>query len=293
MINFISNIFAGATYPFRAIAFLNRHPRLWRNVAVPILLNILIGLLLYLGLFLAVIPQIDQLLAQIPLPNWVGTDSTFIAIIDNLLKLLVGLLLSLVLGFVLLQIGTILGSPWYGNLAEEIEKTRLGLSLGNTSSSNIARDIWRALLFEFKKIALAIGIGIPLILLGFVPLAGGILASVGSFMLSTTIVCLDFFDATLERRHLRFRTKIAAVKYCFPTSTSFGLVSSVLISIPLVNFVTIPLCVAAGTLLLGDCAAKSTNSDRLFFAKILGVYLPEAEPTEGEMENKKSKMPNF
>ena len=72
----------------------------------------------------------------------------------------------------------------------------------------------------------------------------------GSLLLTTTIVCLDFFDAVLERRRLKFRKKLQLVITGFPTTLGFGLVCLTLISIPLLNLIAIPICVSAGTLFI-------------------------------------------
>ena len=78
------------------------------------------------------------------------------------------------------------------------------------------------------------------------------MSAVGSFTLTTTIVGLDFLDSCLERRRLKFREKLAILFRSLPASGSFALVCLALISIPLVNLFTIPLCVASGTLFVCD-----------------------------------------
>jgi CysZ protein len=67
-----------------------------------------------------------------------------------------------------------------------------------------------------------------------------------------TLLCLDMFDAPLERRRLGFRQKLALVRRCFPASASFGLVCLGLVGIPFMNLLAIPLCVTAGTLFFCD-----------------------------------------
>lgn len=91
-----------------------------------------------------------------------------------------------------------------------------------------------------------------LLLLGFVPGLAPLLATFGGLLIPATLVCLDFFDAPLERRRLRFREKVAIVFRALPASASFALLCLLLVSIPLLNLLTIPICVAAGTLFVCD-----------------------------------------
>jgi CysZ protein len=90
------------------------------------------------------------------------------------------------------------------------------------------------------------------LLFGLIPGFGTLISSIGGIVVTATIVCLDFLDAPLERRRLRFRQKLGIIARCLPTSATFGLVCLVLVSVPLVNLVAIPICVAAGTLFVCD-----------------------------------------
>jgi CysZ protein len=252
-------LLAGATYPFRSLGFFWRTPRLWGYLIVPILINIVIGIGLYGGLLFFGWETLQDLMLS--LSNWVEDLSAKLPALLKILEFIViglGLLLRLVLilglfiftGFVLLQFGVLLGAPWYGKLSEQLEELRTGqLFLVEVS---IIQDIWRSLLFELKKLVLIAVVGIPLLLLNFAPPLGTIAASVGGIALTATIVCLDFLDAPLERRRLRFREKLRIVWESFPASASFSLVCLLLIGVPLLNLVTVPLCVASGTLFFCD-----------------------------------------
>ncbi|NES71084.1 MAG: hypothetical protein F6K24_40705, partial [Okeania sp. SIO2D1] len=186
------------------------------------------------------------------LPTWLN----FLSYIDNVLYKLVQVImfaiLLLIIGFLLVQFGAILGSPFYGQLSEQLEKIRTG-TFPETPPSLLSslKDIWRAILFELKKIGLLLVIGLPMLLINFLP-GGSLIATIGGIILTTSIVCLDFFDGFLERRKLRFREKLTVVRRSLPASATFGLICQALITIPIVNFLGIPLCVAAGTLFCCD-----------------------------------------
>jgi CysZ protein len=251
----IGGFFAGATYPLRALKVLKDAPRLLQYVVFPILLNILLGLILYVSLVLPGFRAIDRLDGLgTRLPEWLAFLSAALPVVEVLLQVVAGIALLLLTGFLLLQFGSILGSPWYGKLSEELEKIRTGKEPTPEPFSPfaIARDLWRAIMFELKKLGLIIVIGGLLLLCNLIPGAGTLIAAGGGIALGATIVCLDFFDAPLERRRLSFRHKLRLVWRSFPASATFGLVCFLLVGIPFVNLIAIPICVAAGTLFVCD-----------------------------------------
>lgn len=250
---------AGATYPLRSLAVFRRTPRLWSYVAIPILVNFVVGFVLYGGLLFFGWESIADLITNLSnwldtliakLPAWLGLLKYLIIGIGFLLHLLLVVGLLLIIGFVLVQFGVLLGAPWYGQLSEQLEEIRTGQL--HTVEVGIVRDISRVLLFELKKLVLVVGVGFPLLLLNLAPGIGTLAASVGGVMLAATIVCLDFLDAPLERRRLRFREKLGIVFQSLPASASFSLICLGLVSVPLLNLLTIPLCVGSGTLFFCD-----------------------------------------
>jgi CysZ protein len=235
----------GALYPFYAFGLLAHTPRLWRYVLLPILVNIVVGATLYIGLLLAGLRVIDGFVAGLP---------TWAVALGALLRVLLIVILLIATGFVLVRFGVVLGSPWYTRLSGELEQLRGAPALPDQGTGLPAalRDLSRALAFELRKLLLVLAIGALLLLLNFIPVIGQVLATAGWIALGATITCLDFFDYPLERRLLRFRDKLGVIRRSFPASAGFGLVCLGLVSIPLVNLLSIPLCVAAGTLFICD-----------------------------------------
>jgi CysZ protein len=185
------------------------------------------------------------------LPDWVASLPRGAAIVFLwLLRFLLTLILLFVTGFILLQFGVLLGSPWYGKLSEEIEKMRTGQLV--LIEVGLTQDIGRAILYELKKLVIAVGIGIPLLALSLFPGIGTLLATIIGVIVAATLVCLDFFDSPLERRRLRFRQKLGILWSSLPASATFGLICFGLVSIPFINLLAIPLCVAAGTMFVCD-----------------------------------------
>lgn len=254
-------LIAGFTYPLRGLIIFFQHPKLITYLIIPVIINIIVGIGLYVGLLFPGIEATDKILADISLwfdalianlPTWLS----FLNVLDNVLGwviqvILISILL-IIIGFLLVQFGVLLGSPFYGQLSEQLEKIKTGkLPEPPQGIFAVFQDIWRAILFELKKLALLAIIGLPLLLLNFLPV-GSLLTTIGGLALTATIVCLDFLDGPLERRRLRFRNKLKAIRNSLPASASFALVCQALISIPILNLLAIPVCVAGGTLFCCD-----------------------------------------
>lgn len=190
-------------------------------------------------------------LPRITLPAWINhLSEAGLAFLIWLLRLVLVIALLLVTGFILLQFGVLLGAPWYGQLSEELEKLKTGRL--QTIRINPVREIWRAILYELKKLVITISIGILLLFCNFFPGIGTLIATSFGIALAATIICLDFLDAALERRRLRFRQKLGTIRQSLPASAGFALACLGLVSIPFVNLLAIPVCVAAGTLFACD-----------------------------------------
>ncbi|MDJ0635169.1 MAG: EI24 domain-containing protein [Xenococcaceae cyanobacterium MO_188.B29] len=252
-------LITGATYPFRALVTFIRNPRLWQYIAIPILVNLVVAIALYSGLLLFGFHIVEDVTVDVSrwldstianLPAWLGFLDYATVGLSFLLRLLLILVLLVATGFLLTQFGVLLGAPWYGQLSEQLEKLCTGKV--EIIEVSIFRDIGRAILFELKKLVLIAVVGIPLFLLNFIVGIGTLGSTIGSLTLTVTIVCLDFLDSPLERRRLPFRQKLSIVFRSLPASASFGVVCLGLISIPLLNLFTIPLCVASGTLFFCD-----------------------------------------
>ncbi|MGB3493417.1 MAG: EI24 domain-containing protein [Elainellaceae cyanobacterium] len=239
-------LFSGASYPFRAFALFWRSPRLLKYVVMPVALNVALGVVFYWSLLRWLGQNLDEAVAF--LPDWLS----FLAVI---LQVLLVLVLFVVTGFIFLQFGVLLGSPWYGRLSEELERLRLGQvhqpEVGHPLFASLV-DLWRAIAYELKKLLLWAMIMVPILAFHFIPGVGTAIATIGSIMLAALMTCMDFLDPSLERRRLQFRRKLQVVMRHLPATATFGIVCLGLISIPFFNLFAIPICVAAGTLLFCD-----------------------------------------
>jgi len=249
----------GVSYPYFALTFLFRYPSLLCYVVIPLLLNLILGIFLYwqllqwgsnsIGLAPIYLHTLWTKTAAEKMVDWHFLEPILKAI-WWLVQVLLNLFLLIITGFIVSQLGVLLGSPWYEKLSEKLEILQLGQLQRETLGWG--QEIRRAIAFELKKIVLFLGIGGPSLLLNFLPGLGSLAATLIGLTLTATLTCLDFLNPPLERRRLSFRSKLGLIGKSFPASAGFGFTCLFLISIPLLNMLTIPLCVMAGTLFYGD-----------------------------------------
>lgn len=255
----VGGLLAGATYPLQAITLFAKRPKLLTYLVVPMIINVILGLLLYVGLLLPGWRAVGDLAVQLNgwinglednLPAWLHWLSGVAWGIGWVLRSLLVVLLFGVIGFILAQFGTLLGAPWYGQLSEQIETIRLGQL--EVVEVGLVRDVGRALGFELKKLVLLAGAALLFLLLNFLPGLGTGLGAIEGVSVAALLTCMDFLDAPLERRRLKFRRKFVLVLGNLPVMVSFSLACLFLMSIPLLNLLMVPVCVGAGTLLFCD-----------------------------------------
>ena len=232
---------SGFGYPLRAWSYLLHNAELRRFMLMPLLINIVVGAVLYAGLLMAGLRAIDHALTD--LPTWAQG-------LEGLIAALLVIALLIVIAYLLGRFGVVFGSPFYGQLSERLERHLTGQAppAEPLNLPGIMRELGRAISFELKKLLFVLLCAIPLLLINFIPALGQIGSLIGQICLGTLIACLDFLDPPLERRRLGFRAKLKAIRHMLPGSASFGLICFGLVSIPLLNLVAIPICIAAGTL---------------------------------------------
>lgn len=251
------NIINGFLYHFFTLKILLDNPNLRKYLIIPVIINILVGIVTYICLLNPSLKIFDKLTNQLiinsdkiidKLPEWLNFIIGIIIFLTFIFKVILAIILLIIIGLIISQFGFLLGIPWYGKLSEKIEILKTGTL--ELIEINIFQEISRAILFEIKKLILIILFSIPLFFINLIPSIGNFISLIGGIALTITIICLDFCDATLERKRLTFRQKLQFIWGNFPQTVGFGLTSLALISIPLLNLIVIPLCVCAGTILV-------------------------------------------
>lgn len=231
--------------PLRAVAFILRRRALWPYVAVPALIN---GVLFVLGAAL-VFAFADDLLAALgwARPAAEGALGLLLAVLwAGALVLLVGVGLAATYVLVLL-LGSVVASPFNDALSEQVE---LALTGGLVRpAGGFWQEAWRSLRSSVLVLLFYAACMIPVLLLGAVPVAGGVVAAAAGALVSAFFLTLEYTDAVLVRRGFTLGARLRLLRRVPARTFGFGLGTALLLWVPLLNFFCIPVAVVAGTAL--------------------------------------------
>lgn len=233
------NFFRGLGYlgeGFRLI----RQPGLRLFVLIPLVINIvLFGLFFY---FLA--EAFTVLIATVMgwLPDW-----QWLQALDWLFWILYGgvILLMLAYGFVI--VANLIGSPFYGYLAELTEKHLTGQEVSTEEGwAAIIRDIPRALWREVQKIFYYLPRAIGLIIIGLIPVVN-LVAALLWFLFNSWMMALQYVDYPADNHKVSFKALRGLLGDTRLSAFGFGLPVALAAMVPVLNLVVVPAAVCGAT----------------------------------------------
>lgn len=244
-----SSVIAGAralVLPLQAVRFLVGHRCLWPFVVVPALINLVlfvgsVGLVLahadWVASALWTRPEVGGVLGALILGLWYALYAGVVVF-------------GLVVAYVAtVLIGGIVASPFNDALAERVE---IRLAPGSKRPDS-GRSWWGEFIHSVVStatIALLYGVLlVPILLLNVIPVAGSMAATVLGTGLGAFFLALEYTDVTLSRYGMPLRQKLRLLREHWVLAGGFGLSTSFLLWIPLLNVLCIPIAVVGGTAL--------------------------------------------
>lgn len=235
----------GLALPFRAARFLLSHRSLWPFAIAPVLIH---GALL-VGAAVFVLAYADAAAAWIWAPPS-GTTfwSTALLALWYVLYLLV-LAFGLVTAYATtLLVSGVVASPFNDTLSARAEAL---LRDNGPGGPNDGRPLWREALYSLRSTALVLALYLtlmgPVLLLNVVPGLGSMAATGLGTGVSAFFLTLEFADITLARYGYRLRQKLRLLRAHPGLTAGFGLSTSLLLWIPLLNLLCVPIAVVGGT----------------------------------------------
>jgi CysZ protein len=242
----IRDFLSGAAILARAIQVIKRSDvRLY--AIVPLLINIvLFGGLIWYG-YMQLSPAVDWLMSFV---------QGFLDFLRWIIWAFVTGLTTIVVFFTFTPIANIVAAPFNALLAERIEAVLTGKPLeSNTSFTEIAISSIRSQLGKLIYIMLW---SIGLLLISFIPVINFIAPFLwivfGSWLLS-----LEYFDYPMGNHDLSFADQKKRLSQHRGLTLGFGGSVMVLTTIPLINFVVMPLGVAGATIIWVEQLAVNPN----------------------------------
>ncbi|MCZ6617129.1 MAG: sulfate transporter CysZ [Gammaproteobacteria bacterium] len=173
------------------------------------------------------------------LPDWLGFLERILTPLLYVFGLLFG---AWMFGF----LAVIIAGPFLGNLSRKVEVLELGESPDDT------RSFLEGLVAGIGREARKLGYYLPrlflVLLITLIPVIN-IIAPIIWFGFGAWIMAVQFCDYPTENRNLPFSDTITRLRRHRGAALGFGGCTTLLLAIPLVNFLVIPIAVAGGTLL--------------------------------------------
>jgi CysZ protein len=233
----VNNPLSGAGYLLRGLNLITR-PGLRRFVLIPLLINILIfSLLIWLG--------VDQFEAL--MDRFLPADDSWLAWLRWLLWPLFAIALVLVVFYTFTVIANLLAAPFNGLLAEQVERHLGGETLEQSGGfKQLAKDVLPALASEVRKMGYFLLRAIPLLILFLIP-GLNIAAPFLWLLFSAWFLALEYGDYPMANHGLLFKEQHQRLRRDRFTALAFGGGLTLMMMVPILNFVAMPAAVAGAT----------------------------------------------
>ena len=237
----INNFGNGAGFLLQGFRLL-KQPRILPFVIIPLLLNIALFYFSVSYLYASFELWLNGFLDRIP--EWL----TFI---QWLLWPLFAAMILLFIAYGFTFFATLIGSPFYGLLAEQTEKVITGESSNHSVSvfgilalipSTLMREIQKLLHYTLWLIPLLILSLASLFILPLAPLMPFIWFIFGAWMLA-----IQYIDYSYDNHQISFKILKKTLKSDRATALGFGAATTLSTMVPLLNIIAIPAAVCGGT----------------------------------------------
>lgn len=259
-------IIAGAMLPLRALRLLFANLKLVPLLIIPVLINA--ALFAVSAYFL--VGYADAGLEWLWAKPAGGAMLEQAALVVWYVLYVLTILLSIAASYVVvLMLGGILASPFHDILSEATERILLGTEEIDESGASLIFGMLRSIWSNIVIAGIYFTLLIPVLLLNLIPALGTVASTILGTTLSAYFVGLEYCDPLLERRDTPIKRKFGLIREHFWFAGSFGLGTSFLLWVPLLNFLCMPIAVMGGTA-MGVVLLEDEDQDGI------------AEPTDRE-----------
>jgi CysZ protein len=141
----------------------------------------------------------------------------------------------------------VVGDPFYERISERVEERYGGVP--HAVDVSWTRSLRRGVADSARLVAVALVIGIPLFVAGFLPVVGQTVVPVVGAVVGGWVLALELVGAPFYRRGLRLPDRRSALLAIRPVALGFGVAVFVLFLIPLGAVLFTPAAMAGATLL--------------------------------------------
>ena len=227
----------GASYLIRGLSLITK-PGIRPFVMIPLAINITVfSLLIWLG--------IDQF--EVLMDRFLPDDESWLSWLRWLLWPLFAIAIVLIVFYTFTVIANLIAAPFNGLLAEKVEQ-KLGGEMPKQSGGmkQIMKDLVPALLSELRKMSYFLLRAIPLLILFIIP-GINLIAPFLWIAFSAWFLALEYGDYPMANHGLAFKNQHQRLKKARLTALVFGGSLTLMMMVPVLNFVAMPAAVAGAT----------------------------------------------
>jgi CysZ protein len=228
---------SGLNYLLKGAKLLS-HPKLRIFVLIPLLINVLIFASAFWFLFSAITTWIDSYVSG--LPDWLS----WLAYIFWPF-LIFSILVSF--SFVFSTVANLIAAPFNGLLAEKTENLLTGEAINDDGFADLLKDLPRIFKRELQKWLYFLPRLIGCALLFFIPAFGQTIAPVIWFLFAGWMMVIQYADFPFDNHKVPFATMKKALSERLGKNLTFGMLISFFTTIPIVNFIIMPIAVCGAT----------------------------------------------
>jgi CysZ protein len=169
------------------------------------------------------------------------------------------ILIIFVVFYTFTLIANILSAPFNSILAERVEARLNGLPIPEFAGYNsIPALITRTFKSELSKLWYLAKWGILLVIVTLIPVVN-LIAPIAWTLFGAWMLAIEYADYPMGNHNLFFQEQKAALQRNLPEAMGFGWLLSLMTSIPVLNFLAMPVGVAGATALWVDKLSKQTT----------------------------------
>ena len=232
-----NNPLDGAGYLLRGLGLITK-PGLRPFVLIPLAVNIVVfSLLIWLG--------VDRF--ELFMDSFLPAKDSWFAWLRWLLWPLFAVALVLIVFYTFTVIANLIAAPFNGLLAEKVERY-LGGEIPRQPGGigQVMKDILPAMLSELRKLGYFLLRAIPLLILFFIP-GLNVAAPFLWIAFSAWFMALEYGDYPMANHGLVFKQQHQRLKQHRLTALAFGGGLTLLMMVPVINFLAMPAAVAGAT----------------------------------------------
>ncbi len=232
----ITDVTRGARALARALSLLSK-PGVRIYVVVPLLINVvLFGALVWYG-YALFYPFVEWLMSYVP---------GILDFIEWLIWIFFGMLAAITVFFSFTPIANIIAAPFNALMSEKIEAELTGKAI--SSDISFTRMAIDAIGSQLRKLLYIMLWALGLFLVSLIPVVN-LIAPVLWVVFGSWLLSLEYFDYPMGNHDLVFAEQKRRLRERRGIALGFGGAVMVMTSIPIINFIVMPVAVAGATLL--------------------------------------------